>query len=102
MYTLSLHDALPISKTTNSPVLAVGKDSPSAARHPMRDFSGSTLSATIRRRSFSVTVDFIHTSSGCGIVAIVEGKGKIWACGKFPRKRKALIKRWLKNEEQRR
>ena len=57
---------------------------------------------TIQRISFSVTVDFIHTSSGCGIEAMVEGKSKIWARGEFPGKRKALIKRRLKNEEQRR
>ena len=32
----------------------------------------------------------------------MEGKREIWARGEFPRKRKALIKWWLKNEEQRR
>ena len=67
----------------------------------MRDFSGSTLSVTMQRRSFSITVDFIHTSSGCGIADIVEGKSKIQVRGEFPGKRKALIKRRLKNEEQR-
>ena len=65
----------------------------------MRDFYGSTVSVTMQRRSFSVTVDFCHTSSGCRIAAIVVEKSEIWVRGKFPRKQNALIKRQLKNEE---
>ncbi len=47
-------------------------------------------------------VDFTHTSSGCGTAAIAKGKSKIWARSEFPGRQKALIERWLKNEEQRR
>src|SRR6266540_948774 len=50
-----------------SSVLVVGNDSPNAARHPMRFFSGRMRSATIFSNSSSVTVDLLHTSFGLGI-----------------------------------
>src|SRR6266540_3675468 len=49
-----------------SSVLAVGNDSPNAARHPMRFFSSRMRSVTIFSNSSSVTVDLLHTSSGLG------------------------------------
>src|SRR6266540_7388790 len=76
------------SKTTISPVFAMGKASPSATRHPMISFSGSTPSFTIRRRCSSVTVDLCHTRFGGGISAIGEKPGGIRARSKLPKQQK--------------
>src|SRR5438128_2186403 len=71
-----------------SPVFAVGKTSPSAARHLMISFSGRTPSFTIRRRCSSVMVDLCPTCSGGGISAIGEKRDEIGARGKLSRRRK--------------
>src|SRR6266498_654430 len=71
-----------------SPVFAVGKASPSAARHPMISFSGRTPSFTIRRRCSSVTVDLCHTRSGGGISAIGEKRGEIGGRSELSKQRK--------------
>src|SRR6266508_6802834 len=71
-----------------SPVFAVGKASPSVARHPMISFSRRTPSFTIRQRCSSVTVDLCHTCSGGGISAIGEKRDEIRARGEFSRRRK--------------
>src|SRR6266540_1737893 len=76
------------SKTTISPVLAVGKASPSAARHPMISFSGRTPSFTIRWRCSSVTVDSCHTRSGGGSSAIGEKQSGIRARSEPSKQRK--------------
>src|SRR5438105_2283894 len=69
-------------------MLAVGKASPLAARHPMISFSGRTPSFTIRWRCSSVTVDACHTRSGGGISAIGEKQSGIRACSEPSKQRK--------------